>query len=122
SEGGRGVKEKNKLVAAKDVVSPSMIDEPMVKEKQSSFIDTSILNVENTDLRSHPPLPTQGSTLTGNTPGMSSYVNVTGVPNMNALSFRTLYTPGENEVDVVVSVESIRAISERFENTAYGFF
>nr|GEY14391.1 hypothetical protein [Tanacetum cinerariifolium] len=30
-------------------------------------------------------------------------------------------TPG-NEVDVVVPVESIRAISERFANTAYGFF
>ncbi|GKE70138.1 copia protein, partial [Tanacetum coccineum] len=45
-----------------DVVSPSVIDEPMVKEKQSSFVDT------------------------------------------------------------IVSVESIRAIGERFANTAYGFF
>ncbi|GKC26216.1 hypothetical protein Tco_1033510, partial [Tanacetum coccineum] len=27
-----------------------------------------------------------------------------------------------NRVDVVVPVESIRAISERFANTAYGFF
>ncbi|GKB85832.1 retrotransposon protein, putative, unclassified [Tanacetum coccineum] len=112
---------KNKVVAAKDVVSPSVIDEPMAKEKQSSFVDTSIPNVENTDLRSYPLLPTQGTTLTGNTLGMSLYANV-GVPNMKALSFRTLYTPGENEVDVVVSVESIRAISERFANTAYGLF
>ncbi|GKB12480.1 zinc knuckle CX2CX4HX4C containing protein [Tanacetum coccineum] len=38
------------------------------------------------------------------------------------LNFRTLFTPARNGVDVVVPVESIRAISERFANTAYGFF
>ncbi|GKE45331.1 hypothetical protein Tco_1472615 [Tanacetum coccineum] len=35
---------------------------------------------------------------------------------------RTLFTPGGNEIDVVVPVDSIRAISERFANIAYGFF
>ncbi|GJW02651.1 putative reverse transcriptase domain-containing protein [Tanacetum coccineum] len=34
-----------------------------------------------------------------------------------AMNFRTLFTPGGNRVDVVVSMESIRAISERFANT-----
>ncbi|GKD55197.1 hypothetical protein Tco_1288584 [Tanacetum coccineum] len=63
-----------------------------------------------------------GPTLTGNTPGMSSYANVTGVPSRKALNFRTLFTPAGNRVNVVVSVESISAISERFSNTAYGFF
>ncbi|GKC86766.1 retrotransposon protein, putative, ty1-copia subclass [Tanacetum coccineum] len=87
-----------------------MADEPVVKEKQRSLVDTSIPNFENTDLRSYPPLPTQGSTPTGNTPGMSSYANVTGVPNRKALNFCTLYTPGGNGIDVVVPVESIRAI------------
>ncbi|GKF10462.1 hypothetical protein Tco_0048388, partial [Tanacetum coccineum] len=76
--------------AAKVVVSPSVIDEPVVKEKQSSLVDTSIPIVEKSGLSSYPPLPTQGSTSAGNTP--------------------------------VVPVESIRAISERFANTAYGFF
>nr|GEW03658.1 ARID DNA-binding domain-containing protein [Tanacetum cinerariifolium] len=52
SGGGRDVKEKNKDVAAKDGVLPSLIDKLVVKEKQSFFIDTSIPNVENTDLRS----------------------------------------------------------------------
>ncbi|GJU89805.1 hypothetical protein Tco_1302228 [Tanacetum coccineum] len=65
-------------------------DEPIVKEKQSTSVDTSIPIVENTCLRSYPPLPMQGSTPAGNTP--------------------------------VVPVESIRAVSERFANTAYGFF
>ncbi|GKC24545.1 hypothetical protein Tco_1026695 [Tanacetum coccineum] len=39
-----------------------------------------------------------------------------------ALSFRTLFTSGGNGVDVVVSMESIRAISERFAKMMYGFF
>nr|GEY88510.1 hypothetical protein [Tanacetum cinerariifolium] len=34
-----------------------------------------------------------------------------------AMNFRTLFTPGGNGVDVVVSVESIRAIRARFANT-----
>ncbi|GKF21358.1 retrotransposon protein, putative, ty1-copia subclass, partial [Tanacetum coccineum] len=46
---------------------------------------------------SSPPLPTPITTSAGN-------------------------APGGNGIDVVVSVESIRAISERFANTAYGFF
>ncbi|GJT29856.1 retrotransposon protein, putative, ty1-copia subclass [Tanacetum coccineum] len=33
-----------------------------------------------------------------------------------------LFTPRGNEIDVVVPVESIRAISEQFVNTAYSFF
>ncbi|GJW90832.1 hypothetical protein Tco_0168385 [Tanacetum coccineum] len=122
SGGGTGVKEKNKDVAAKDGVSPSVTDEPVVKEKQTSLVDTNIPDVENTDSRSYPPLPTQGSTPSGNTPGMSSYANVTGVANRKALNFRTLYTSEGNGVDVVVPVKSIRAISERFVNTTYGFF
>ncbi|GJV63406.1 hypothetical protein Tco_1474234 [Tanacetum coccineum] len=107
SGGGRGVNEKNTIVNAKDVVSPSMIDEPMVVEKQSSLVDTSM----KTDLSSYPPLPTQGSTPAINTPGMSSYANVTSAPSMKALNFHTLFTPRGNWVDVAVPVESIIAIS-----------
>ncbi|GKE72715.1 hypothetical protein Tco_1534756 [Tanacetum coccineum] len=39
-----------------------------------------------------------------------------------ALNFGSLFTPRGNKVDVVVPVESIRAISARFTNTTYGFF
>nr|GFA21077.1 hypothetical protein [Tanacetum cinerariifolium] len=38
------------------------------------------------------------------------------------VNVRTLFTPGGNEIDVVVSVDSIHAISERFANIAYGSF
>ncbi|GJR86612.1 hypothetical protein Tco_0210623 [Tanacetum coccineum] len=63
-----------------------------------------------------------GPTPAGNTPSMCSYANVTGVPSRKALNFCTLFTLARNMVDVVFSVESIRAISERFTNTTYGFF
>ncbi|GJT72221.1 hypothetical protein Tco_1031507 [Tanacetum coccineum] len=43
-------------------------------------------------------------------------------PSRKAMNFRTLLTPAGNGVDVVVLMESIRAISDRFANTAYGFF
>ncbi|GJX38654.1 putative reverse transcriptase domain-containing protein [Tanacetum coccineum] len=37
------------------------------------------------------------------------------------VNIRTLFTPAGNGIDVVVLVESIRTISERFANTAYFF-
>ncbi|GKD28369.1 putative reverse transcriptase domain-containing protein, partial [Tanacetum coccineum] len=120
--GRRRVKEKDKVVAVKDVVSPFVIDELVVKEKQSSLVDTSIPNVEKTGLRSYPPLPTHGSTSAGNTLSLSLYANISGEQSRKALNFRTVFTPRGNGVDVVVPVESIRAISKRFVNTAYGFF
>ncbi|GKD38397.1 beta-caryophyllene synthase, partial [Tanacetum coccineum] len=135
SRRGRGVKEKSsnasniKIVmdgvvpyvtvesgnAAKEVVSPSMVDETVAKEKQSHLVNTS-------GLGSYPPLPIQETTSAVNAPGKSSYANVTGKPSGKKVNFRTLFTPGGNGIDVVVPVESIRAISERFINTAYGFF
>ncbi|GJU63422.1 hypothetical protein Tco_1245257, partial [Tanacetum coccineum] len=90
--GGRGVKEKNKGVAAKDGVSPSVIVRAM------------------------------GSTLTRNAPGKSSYANITGKPSGKKVNVRTFFTPEGNGIDVVVLMDSIRAISERFANTAYGVF
>nr|GEW79338.1 hypothetical protein [Tanacetum cinerariifolium] len=77
---------------------------------------------------------TVGPTLAGNgvvsstaitmpTHGMSiSYANVTGEPSRKSVNFCTLITPIENGVDVLVPMDSIRAISEQFVNTAYGFF
>ncbi|GKB90424.1 hypothetical protein Tco_0962696 [Tanacetum coccineum] len=73
-------------------------------------------------LGSFPQLPTQATTPAGNAPSKSSYANVTSKPSGKKLNIRTLFTPGGNGIDVVVPVESIRAISDRFDNTAYGFF
>ncbi|GJU24310.1 hypothetical protein Tco_1162931 [Tanacetum coccineum] len=96
----------------KEVVSPSMVDDTMEKEKLIPVVTTT---------ESYPPLPTQVATSAGNAPGKSSYANVTSKPSGKKLNFHTLFTPGGNGIDVVVLVESIRTISDRFANTTYGF-
>nr|GEU73429.1 hypothetical protein [Tanacetum cinerariifolium] len=119
---GRGVKEKNKDVVAKDGISPSVSDELVVKEKQSSLVDTSIpmkCHVVNTPcVGPNPPPPTQEE----NAPAGNALDTATCKPSGKMVNVRTLYTPMGNGIDVVVSVDSIRAISERFANTTYGFF
>ncbi|GJT89096.1 hypothetical protein Tco_1070813 [Tanacetum coccineum] len=98
---------------AKEVVSPSVVDDTVEKEKLSHVVTTT---------KSYLPLPTHVTTLAGNAPGKSSYANVTGKPSGKKLNFRTLFTPGGNGIDVVVPVDSIRIVSERFANIKYGFF
>nr|GEY93663.1 hypothetical protein [Tanacetum cinerariifolium] len=54
--------------------------------------------------------------------GTTLYAKVTRKPCRKSVNFCTLITPTGYEVDVVVLLESIRAISKRFANTAYSFF
>ncbi|GJV86621.1 putative reverse transcriptase domain-containing protein [Tanacetum coccineum] len=80
-------------------------------------------NVENTRPNTTGPSVVSSPAITTSTPGMStSYAKVTGEPSKKSMNFHTLITQARNEVDVVVPTESIRAIDERFANTAYGFF
>nr|GEY23048.1 integrase, catalytic region, zinc finger, CCHC-type, peptidase aspartic, catalytic [Tanacetum cinerariifolium] len=113
----------------KKVVSPSVVEETLEKEKLSHVVTTT---------ESYPPLPTRVATSAGNAPGKSSYAtpittagnvsgnssyaNITSKPSGKKVNVRTLFTPEGNGIDVVVSVDSIRAISERFANIAYRFF
>ncbi|GKB01352.1 cytokinin dehydrogenase 3-like protein [Tanacetum coccineum] len=99
----------------KEGVTPSVVDMMVEKEKISSLDDTLVL-------KSFPTLTMPVTTTAGNAPGKSTYANITGKPSRNKVNVRTLFTPGGNGIDVVVLVDSIRAISERFANTAYGFF
>ncbi|GKC47658.1 retrotransposon protein, putative, ty1-copia subclass [Tanacetum coccineum] len=85
-------------------------------EKERSSLE------DNTVLGSFPPLSTPVTNMAGNAPSKSSYANITGKPSRKKVNVRTLFTPRGNGIDVVVLVDSIRAISERFANTAYGFF
>nr|GEU88575.1 hypothetical protein [Tanacetum cinerariifolium] len=64
------------------------------------------------------------NTSAGNAPGKSSYANATGKLNGKKLNITTFFTPGGrgNGIDVVVPVESIRAISDQFANIICGFF
>ncbi|GJY79843.1 hypothetical protein Tco_0485644 [Tanacetum coccineum] len=123
SGGGRGFKEKklnrNKTNTSSGIgvstESDGTMNEDSPMEKISSLEDTAVLG-------SFPPLSSLVTTIAGNVPGKSSYANVTGKPSGKKVNFHTLFTPGDNGIDVVVLVESIRVISERFANTAYGFF
>ncbi|GKA77120.1 hypothetical protein Tco_0783581 [Tanacetum coccineum] len=142
SGGGRGVKEKDANIAnlevAKDGVVPSVtvasgntqvenmgqmstgsslptvVDLMMEKDKLSSLEDTTVPE-------SFPPISTPVTTA-GNAPGKSSYANITDKPSGKKVNVRTLFTPRGNGINVVVPVDSIRPISERFANTSYGFF
>nr|GEU78101.1 hypothetical protein [Tanacetum cinerariifolium] len=97
--------------ATKEVVSPVVVDETVAIEKLSYLEDTTVLGP-------FPSLPTQVTT----SAGKSLYANVTGKPSRKKVNFHTLFTPEGNGIDVVFLVESIRTISKRFANTAYGFF
>ncbi|GKB75172.1 hypothetical protein Tco_0936584 [Tanacetum coccineum] len=90
--------------AGKEVVSPSAVDETVTKERQCPLMETI-------GLESYIPLPTQGTTTAGTTPGKSSYANVTGTPSGTKVNFCTLFTPGGNRIDVVIPVESIQPIN-----------
>ncbi|GJV91690.1 putative reverse transcriptase domain-containing protein [Tanacetum coccineum] len=96
-------------------VTPSVVDRDVEKEKLYSMENTTVLG-------SFPPLPMPDTNSDGNAPGKSSYANVIGELSGKKLNIRTLFTPGGNGIDVVVPVKSIRAISDRFANTSYGFF
>ncbi|GJR50617.1 hypothetical protein Tco_1401138 [Tanacetum coccineum] len=112
---GRGVKEKDMNGSNLEVVKDGVVSSVTVA---SGNTHVEIMGQPSFG----PSLPTQDTTLAGNAPGKSSYPNVTGKPSGTKVNFRTLFTPGGNGIDVVVGVESIRAISEQFVNTAYGFF
>ncbi|GJX06681.1 hypothetical protein Tco_0194613 [Tanacetum coccineum] len=96
-------------------VIPSVVDMMVEMGKQNSLDDTTVPE-------SFPPLSTPFTTTAGNASGKSSYANIIGKPSEKKVNVRTLFTPGGNRIDVVVPMDSICAISERFANTAYGFF
>ncbi|GJU86580.1 zinc finger, CCHC-type containing protein [Tanacetum coccineum] len=99
----------------KEGVTPSVVDMMVEKEKICSLEDT-------TDSESFPTLTMPVTNTADNAPSKSSYANITSKPSGKKVNVHTLFTPGCNRIDVVVSVDSIRAISKRFANTAYGFF
>nr|GEU57412.1 hypothetical protein [Tanacetum cinerariifolium] len=112
--GGRGrcVKEKQQRSANIEDKDTIVVSSPTVDENVDSTMNTEDVNVGQT-----PTSPTVNSK-----PG-TSYVNLftTGL-GRKAMNFHTLFTSKGNGVDVVVSVESIRAISARFANTVYELF
>ncbi|GJW02220.1 hypothetical protein Tco_1561076 [Tanacetum coccineum] len=99
---GRGVKEKQVLMADQIEIISTVSEAHGIRSLASANEEN--MNDVGTKV---------GPTPTGNNPCMSSYANDTGVPSRKAWKFRTVFTPTGNGVDVIVPVESIRAISER---------
>nr|GEV68750.1 hypothetical protein [Tanacetum cinerariifolium] len=110
--GRRSVKEKSLNASNIEVVMDGVVPPVTVEYGNTAKEVVSLVVVDET----------VETTMDGNTPGKSLYANVTGKPSRTKVNFRTLFTPRGNRIDVVVPLESIRAISKRFANTAYGFF
>ncbi|GJR32993.1 hypothetical protein Tco_1109225 [Tanacetum coccineum] len=96
-----------------------------VNENVGQCSSTAPLNKGNVPINTNDP--------NNSSPSLSmptSYAKLlSGEPSRNvspttrkSVNFRTLITPAGNEADVAALLESIRAISKRFENTTHGFF
>ncbi|GJY75713.1 reverse transcriptase domain-containing protein [Tanacetum coccineum] len=117
--GGRGVKEKD-LIRSKNNTSLGI---GVSTNLEDTINDDTLVGVAFAIQEGVTPYVVGMTVEMGNNaPGKSSYANITGKPYGKKVNVRTLFTPGGNGIDVVVPVDSIRAISERFANAAYGFF
>nr|GEX27815.1 hypothetical protein [Tanacetum cinerariifolium] len=105
-------RNKKNISSSMEGVTPSVVDMTVETEMQNSLDDNTVPD-------SFPPLSTLVTSTAGNAPDKYSYANITGKTSGKKVNVRTLFTPGGNGIDVVVPVDSIRAISERFANTAY---
>nr|GEZ56617.1 hypothetical protein [Tanacetum cinerariifolium] len=90
---------------AKKVVSPSVVEETVVKEKLSHVVNTTVLG-------SKQQLPMQDSTSASNASGKSLYANVTGTGEMKNLK-KTSQTPNGFPVDQKMEFKSIKQVYQR---------
>nr|GEZ59279.1 hypothetical protein [Tanacetum cinerariifolium] len=88
------------------------------RNKKHSALGIDVFTDSEDTMNDDTPIGVASAVREGVTP---SVVDMT-VDGGKKVNVRTLYTPGGNGIDVVVLVDSIRDISERFANTAYGFF
>nr|GEU49997.1 Myc-type, basic helix-loop-helix (bHLH) domain-containing protein [Tanacetum cinerariifolium] len=93
---GRGVKEKD-----------------LNRNKKNTSSGIGVSNDSKDSVNDDSPIGVAPAVWEGVTPS---------VVDMTKVNVRTLFTPEGNGIDVVVLVDSIRAISKRFANTPYGFF
>nr|GEX68371.1 hypothetical protein [Tanacetum cinerariifolium] len=112
---GRGFKEKDASVSNIEAVKEKDLnDEPMAMEVQSPLVDQTYSM--KTGGGSYPPLPTQGTNLTRNTPRKSSYVNVIGESSKKTVNIYTLITLRG------MGLMLLCRWSQSNVNTKYGFF
>ncbi|GKA56294.1 kinase-like domain, phloem protein 2-like protein, partial [Tanacetum coccineum] len=106
SERGRGVKEKD-----------------LNRNKKNTSLGIGVSTDSEDTMNDDSPTGVASAVRKGVTPSMVDMtIEMGNNPSGKKVTVRTLFTPGGNGIDVVVPVDSIRAISERFANTTYGFF
>nr|GEW69739.1 retrovirus-related Pol polyprotein from transposon TNT 1-94 [Tanacetum cinerariifolium] len=110
--GGRGVKEKKQRSANIAEKDTAVVSSPAVDELVVVTVNTDDVNVGQT-----PTSPTVDPR-----PGTSNANLFTGTSSRKSVNLHTLFTHAGNGVDVVVSMEPIRTITEQFANTTYGLF
>ncbi|GKD60533.1 retrovirus-related pol polyprotein from transposon TNT 1-94, partial [Tanacetum coccineum] len=132
SGGGRGLKEKKHSLTQNatidtDNVVPSVANVTMVQKMVLNDVNTNTVNLvkppksnKRDDINFNANVePTPSASL----PASMSFATVLKRDtSQKSVNFHTLIIPTGNEADVVVLLESIRAVSERFANAAYGLF
>ncbi|GJV87049.1 hypothetical protein Tco_1530987 [Tanacetum coccineum] len=84
--------------------------------------DTVASGINNTQDENLGQYPSTGPTASASHPASVSFETPLKGESSRNLNFRTLITQAGNGDDVVVMLESIRVVSERYANSAYGFF
>ncbi|GKA00352.1 hypothetical protein Tco_0672902 [Tanacetum coccineum] len=110
-----------------DNVVSSVADVTMVWKMVSNDVNMDTVNMETTleskkgaDVNSNANVePTASTSLLAS---VSFAALLKGDTSQKSVNFRTLNTPARNGADVVIPLKSIRMVSERFVDTAYGFF
>ncbi|GJS43190.1 zinc knuckle CX2CX4HX4C containing protein [Tanacetum coccineum] len=97
-----------------DLLNCSRVKDKSANVSNIEAVKEKDLNDEHVVMEVHSPLVDHTNE--------SSYATAIGKPSGKKVNVGTLYTLEGNGIDVVVPVDYIRAISERFANTAYGFF
>ncbi|GJV85188.1 ribonuclease H-like domain-containing protein [Tanacetum coccineum] len=135
SGGGRGVKENNQVlnnVSAGDVVIPLVVDEPVLSSLDGPMAERVTMSGNSSGTQDGNVDSPSTTRVEGKVTPISSTIDpdittsyaklFTGKSSKKSLNFRTLITLTGNRADVVIPLESIKAISEPFVNTAYSFF
>nr|GEU91269.1 hypothetical protein [Tanacetum cinerariifolium] len=114
----RGLNDVNTLTGGASNTGPISVTN-IVKEKEISNASGIYNGTQDKNLDSFRLLL---QLLVKRLASMSFATLLKGDSTRKGLNFHTLITLARNEIDVVVPLESIRVISQRFVNTAYGFF
>ncbi|GJS98198.1 zinc finger, CCHC-type containing protein [Tanacetum coccineum] len=107
-----GTQERNVVQCSTSIRSTVDLNEGEVPLIKAFVVPINVTDLPTTDPNN------SGLILSGPT----SYAKLlTSEPSRKSVNFGTLIALARNEVDVAISLESVRAISERFADTIYGF-